>query len=44
LLQKSLEAESAKANAILGWLPEFNNIEEIIDTAWNWHKKDHNPI
>lgn len=39
-----LVADSAKANAILGWLPEFNNIEEIVDTAWNWHKKDQNHI
>lgn len=28
-----------KIEKYLGWKPEFNNIEDIIETAWNWHKK-----
>jgi UDP-glucose 4-epimerase len=22
----------------LGWRPEFGNLAQIIETAWNWHK------
>lgn len=33
-----LIASSDKAKEILGWEPEYDNIEEIIASAWNWHK------
>ncbi len=33
-----LVASSEKAKKILGWKPEHANLEEIISTAWNWHK------
>lgn len=33
-----LIASSDKARAILGWNPEFADLEKIISTAWNWHK------
>lgn len=33
-----LIASSQKAKDILGWKPEFDNIDLIIKTAWNWHK------
>ncbi|MGT2776179.1 UDP-glucose 4-epimerase GalE [Streptococcus hyovaginalis] len=33
----SLIAESSKARDILGWKPQFDNIEKIIETAWAWH-------
>lgn len=33
-----LVASSKKAKEILGWKPEFTNLEQIISTAWNWHK------
>ena len=33
-----LIASSEKARKILGWKPEFNDLEKIISTAWNWHK------
>jgi UDP-glucose 4-epimerase len=33
-----LIASSEKARAILGWNPEHADLEEIIDSAWNWHK------
>lgn len=34
----TLIASSAKAKEILGWKPEHDDLEEIIATAWNWHK------
>ena len=33
-----LVASSEKAEKVLGWTPEFKNLDEIIKTAWNWHK------
>lgn len=33
-----LIASSQKAKSILGWQPKHTNIEEIIQSAWNWHK------
>ncbi|MCI2105665.1 MAG: UDP-glucose 4-epimerase GalE [Intestinimonas sp.] len=32
-----LIASSEKANSILGWKPEYNDLETIIATAWRWH-------
>ncbi|ERI94397.1 UDP-glucose 4-epimerase [Clostridiales bacterium oral taxon 876 str. F0540] len=32
-----LIASSAKAMEELGWKPEFNSLETIIETAWKWH-------
>ena len=33
-----LVASSEKAKKILGWKPEHYDLEEIIASAWNWHK------
>ncbi len=33
-----LIASSEKAKNVLGWHPEHADLEEIIATAWNWHK------
>lgn len=33
-----LVASSEKAKEELGWKPEFDSLETIIETAWNWHK------
>lgn len=33
----TLVADSTKAREVLGWAPEFDNIEKIIQTAWAWH-------
>lgn len=33
-----LIASSEKAKTILGWKPQHADIEEIIATAWKWHK------
>lgn len=38
----SLIGSSTKARKILGWVPELHNIEDIVATAWNWHKKMRN--
>lgn len=34
----TLIASSDKAKEVLGWKPEFDDLETIISTAWNWHK------
>jgi UDP-glucose 4-epimerase len=33
-----LVASSEKIKRELGWKPEHDNLEEIISSAWNWHK------
>lgn len=33
-----LIASSDKAKSILGWNPEHADLEEIIASAWKWHK------
>lgn len=33
-----LVASSEKAKKILGWNPVHDSLEEIIQSAWNWHK------
>ncbi len=33
-----LVASSAKARAVLGWTPEFDSVEKIIEDAWRWHQ------
>ncbi len=35
---EQLIASSEKAKNVLGWHPEHADLEEIIATAWNWHK------
>lgn len=37
-----LVANNTKAQHILHWVPQYSNIEEIIATAWNWHKNHPN--
>lgn len=37
-----LVASSEKAKKILGWSPSHDSLEEIIDSAWNWHKNNPN--
>lgn len=31
-------ASSQKAQTILGWKPQFPAMEQIVTSAWNWHK------
>lgn len=33
-----LVADPAQAREVLGWKPEYTEIESIIETAWQWHK------
>ncbi|MGL5971926.1 MAG: UDP-glucose 4-epimerase GalE, partial [Cetobacterium sp.] len=35
----SVVASSEKAREILGWKPEYVEVDKIISTAWNWYKK-----
>lgn len=37
-----LVASAEKAKRILGWEPEFKDLDEIIKTAWAWHKNHPN--
>lgn len=37
-----LIASSKKAKEILGWKPEHDSLEEIISSAWKWHKNNPN--
>jgi UDP-glucose-4-epimerase GalE len=34
-----LLASREKAERVLGWTPRHSSLEEIIETAWRWHKK-----
>jgi len=35
-----LVASSKKAKEKLGWEPKFNNIDDIIASAWKWHRNN----
>ncbi|MBZ5753119.1 MULTISPECIES: UDP-glucose 4-epimerase GalE [Metabacillus] len=37
-----LIASSEKAQTVLGWKPKYNNLETIIETAWNWYQSHPN--
>lgn len=37
-----LVASSKKAIEVLNWKPKYNKLEDIIATAWNWHKNHPN--
>lgn len=34
----SLVASSELVRSVLGWTPVYVNIDDIIETAWNWHR------
>lgn len=34
-----LIASSNLAQEVLGWVPKWNQLEQILETAWNWHRK-----
>lgn len=34
-----LVADPSEAQRVLGWVPQFEGIESIIGTAWNWHSR-----
>jgi len=33
-----LVADASLAGELLGWTPHYNQIQQIIETAWNWHR------
>ncbi len=37
-----LIADAGKAKTILGWKPEFPELEKILESAWTWHEKNPN--
>ncbi len=37
-----LIASAEKAKKILGWKPEFDSLEKIVEDAWRWHKNNPN--
>jgi UDP-glucose 4-epimerase len=36
-----LVAESNKIRDELGWKPQFEHLEAIVESAWNWHNNSH---
>jgi UDP-glucose 4-epimerase len=36
-----LVASATKAKDILGWTPEYTELNKIIETAWRWHRTRH---
>ena len=34
----SLIAGESKAKSVLGWKPEFDDLEAIVSSAWEWHQ------
>ncbi|HEY9770838.1 MAG TPA: UDP-glucose 4-epimerase GalE [Coleofasciculaceae cyanobacterium] len=36
-----LVGSGAKAQQVLGWQPQYSNLEDIIAHAWQWHQKRH---
>ncbi len=37
-----LVADSSLAQRVLDWQPQYNDIESIVATAWNWHRSHPN--
>ncbi len=35
----ALVASPEKARRVLGWKPDYDTIEEMISSAWSWHRK-----
>jgi len=35
----ALVADPAKAMSLLNWKPRFAELDEIVESAWNWHSK-----
>lgn len=38
----ALIESNKKALDVLGWQPKYSDVDNIITTAWNWHKKINN--
>jgi UDP-glucose-4-epimerase GalE len=35
----SLVADAARAGAVLSWRPRMSDLDSIVGTAWNWHRR-----
>ena len=35
-----LRGSNSKASSILNWIPQYSDIDNIVETAWKWHKQD----
>ncbi|MEM9233331.1 MAG: GDP-mannose 4,6-dehydratase, partial [Pseudomonadota bacterium] len=35
-----LVADASKAKAVLGWSPQFTDLDETVRTAWHWMMRD----
>lgn len=35
-----LVADAEQAKTVLGWRPQFNDMKQIISTAWRWHQNE----
>jgi UDP-glucose-4-epimerase GalE len=35
----SLVADARRAGAVLGWRPRMSDLDSIVRTAWNWHRR-----
>jgi UDP-glucose 4-epimerase len=40
----TLVGSAAKARAVLGWSPQYIELENIIESAWKWHSRTHVPV
>ncbi|MBK1790469.1 UDP-glucose 4-epimerase GalE [Persicirhabdus sediminis] len=38
----ALYADNSKAREELGWQPKYNSVDDLIETAWKWHKSHPN--
>ena len=41
-LKAQLIASSEKAVKVLGWKPQYNDLNTIVASAWAWHKSHPN--
>jgi UDP-glucose 4-epimerase len=39
-----LVGSAAKAREVLGWKPQFDTLDAIIETAWRWHRREANEV
>ncbi|NEQ79588.1 MAG: UDP-glucose 4-epimerase GalE, partial [Moorea sp. SIO2I5] len=37
----ALVGSSDKARKLLGWYPQYSDINTILSNAWQWHQKRH---
>lgn len=37
----ALVAEVGKAEKVLGWMPQYPDLDSIVETAWKWHSSRH---